>query len=840
MDPIATSNDQPHRPVVRAPLVSAVLCMTAGIAFGRYLDMPTVFWGFGCGAMLIAAAVSFRRRELHLITSVALGLAILSLTATYARFSYYHIPDDHVVTYTSSRPILATLRGRIVTSPIRISDTTGVGYRRPDRTRFILDADELSTDDGYVSVGGLVQVTIAEPADGLSAGQKVELVGTMGRFRSPANPGQFDHAAAARANNTLAWLTVPSPQGATPADEAPMPFYMRAYWNLRATARQHLSTLGSDADGHLLNAMIIGERHSSLGGLNRAMVDAGISHFLSISGLHLGVFLGFIYTLARLVRLTPRRSAVAVLIVLGAYLLLSEPRAPLLRSAMMAVALCASVIFRRKYSSLNALAGAAIVLLVMDPMQLFLPGFQLSFAIVAGLIVLYRPVRQMLFGRWLRRRGLIVFRNERSFRRWSQHTLADWLINGLTVSLVAYLTAAPLVAYHFGLFSPYAVLLNVLLFPLVVAVLLPGYLSMALLWPLPGLAYSIGRVAAAAADLLTDAVEIASQLPYLSMQLHPLGIGWLVLAYLTIFAVVFHKHIPFGKLAAVIALTGLCVWTFNAQRPISHGETELHLLAVGAGQCVMLTTPAGGSYLFDAGTMSGYDAAAKVIKPFLNTRRIAWPQTAFISHANSDHFNALGPMLAGPDLQTVYMNDYFANGPRGPSWGESAPAELLDQIDASGASVKRLRSGDMMRLDGQTTVKVLWPPSSKRSNLSSNDTSLVLLIDCAGRTILLTGDIGEVPQRELLTMYRNIKADILVLPHHGGWTKALPQFIEAVDPEVVLVSSARPKPRTAVAGDVKDEFFAHLMGNRRYYSTARNGYIRASFNGSKTRVETMR
>ena len=134
------------------------------------------------------------------------------------------------------------------------------------------------------------------------------------------------------------------------------------------------------------------------------MIRAGTAHLMSISGLHLGIFLGFVFLLCRLVAMSPRRSAGVVLVVLAAYVLLAEPRAPLLRSAIMAAALCSGLILGRRYMPLNALAAAAIILLAIEPLQLFQAGFQLSFAIVAGLVLFLRPARRLIFRRWLRRR----------------------------------------------------------------------------------------------------------------------------------------------------------------------------------------------------------------------------------------------------------------------------------------------------------------------------------------------------------------------------------------------------------------------------------------------------
>ena len=831
----------PRRPIRRVPLAPAAIGLGGGILAGRYLAMPTLFWASLGVASLLLAVVTLRRRHLHLVSSGAVCLMVFTIAAVHLRVVHLAIPDDHIVTYTGKRPILATLRGQIVTSPMRFTDAGIMKYRRPDRTGFILQVEAIRTKTGWSAITGLVRVSIQEPSDHLTAGQEVELVGTIGRFSRPSNPGGFDRLEAQRRNHTLVWMSVPGTDGATVLSGRTLRWYARIYWNLRAAGRQHLAALGDNSQDHVLSALIVGERAPALGSLNRVMVRAGVAHFLSISGLHLGIFLGCVYLLCRLCLLTPRRSAAIVLGVLVGYVLLSVPRAPLLRSAVMAAALCVATISRRRYTALNTLAAAWIVLLIIDPMQLFSPGFQLSFVIVVALVLGQRPVRSILFARWIRRSGLVVFRTDQRFRRRMNYFVRNWFMDAVSIILIAYAAAAPLVAYHFGLFSPYAVVLNALLFPLVVAVLVPGYISMALLWWVPGLAYAVGTVASSAADLLRRAVEALSVLPLLSIQLRPLPVGWVILCYAAMVLIVTGRHIPFGRLAATSAVIALCVWTGISQLPAAPlGAAELHMLAVNHGQCAILRTPSGRTILIDAGTMSGFDPVEQIIKPFLRHKRLPTPHVAFVSHGNADHFNALPLSVRTNSLRKIYLNNYFGLEPPSPSLSESASAEFVELLKHSETQIVRLRAGQTVELDARTKIEVLWPPRTKRDDLSVNDTSLVLRVICDGRSILLPGDINEAAQRELLAEPNSLASDVLVLPHHGAWTKSLPEFFDAVNPQIVLVSGASEPDGGSDPADPRAVFFGRLRTAVRYCTTARNGWICVRFSAGGIDVETMR
>jgi len=840
---IASMPTPDNRPALqRAPLVPVAVAFVSGIVTARYVQMPAGFWTACAFAMIVVASTTAFRQHLHAITCGAVAVTILCIGGALCHSAFCIAEKDHIVSYTSDQPILATLRGRVVTSPVRYRDTTSIGYRRPDRTGLVMKVAKIRTNDGWSPATGLLRVMIQESADHLAAGQDVELIGKIGRFAAPRNPGQFDRAGAARLKGTLVWMTVPGRDGATLLRKSQQTWYERVYWNLRAATRQHLASFGDESEARLLQALVIGERDPGIAELNRAMARAGVAHLLSISGLHMGIFLGFIYMACRLCMLTPRSSALFVLTALLVYVLLAEPRVPLLRSATMASALCAATIWRRKYGTLNALAAAAIVLLACDPMQAFSPGFQLSFAIVTCVVLAHSKARRIIFGRWILHRGLVVLRTDQTLKRWVYYTFGNWAMDIVSVALVAYLAALPLVAYHFGLFTPYAAPLSILLLPLVVAVLVPGYISIALFWPLPGLSYTVGRASVAAAGLMTKAISAFDILPGLCIELRPFDPGWVVMCYATLTLIVLANKLPFARITVIGATGLLATWTVLGQLPAPPpSNAELHLFAVGSAQCGLVRTPSGKTYILDAGAAAGYDAAKQVIGPALTNLRLPKPSEAFISHANTDHFNAMPNLVLDGHLRRVYLNNYFGQYIGPTSLGESAPKQLMKLLHDKNVEIVRLRRGDSVRLDSRTVVKVLWPPREHRNDLNVNDTSLVLRITCDNASVMLTGDLGQIPQQALAQSAEDISANVLVLPHHGGWETSLPAFFGKVDPEVVLVSTRQdPMVATAALDQDRSDFYRTIALSCHHYSTSRDGYIRLSFGRGGISVRTMR
>ena len=815
--------------VARAPMVPVAAAMVAGIVLGRYLAAPVAVWLVAAAACVAGAAAVLRWPGMRRVGMGLVAGAILLAAAAAGGRAWHRVAADHIVTFSDRSAVMATIRGRVASVP-SIRDSAAFSWREP-QTSFLLDATGIRSAEGqWLRATGPVRVTVKEPVTDLRAGGEVELIGQLTRPRLPGNPGQYNRRRADRYRGILAEFTVPGADGVLPLGDSSDEPVMAAWRWLRARATAHVTGLGDRDETVLLEALVLGTRRAALGALNRTMAEAGVAHLLSISGLHLGIFLGFVYWLCRLIALSRRRAAGLVLIVLAAYVLVTEPRAPLLRGAIMATAVCVGVIIDRRLSVLNALATAAVVLLTADPLQLFTPGFQLSFTIVTGVALLLAPVQSLLFGRWLERRGLMAFGRGDRWRRWLYYHPAQWLILLVCVSLVAYVSAAPLVAFHFGLFSPYAALLSMLLLPIVVAVLLPAYLSLGMSWLMPNAAWQVGRAARAAGDLLQWSVMTLRHLPWLSVEVSPLPAALVLLCYATLGMWAASGRIRLGR-ATAAALTAACVaWIAWTQLPAAPpAGATLHVLDVGHGAMILLHTAEGRTVVFDAGSMSPAGAYRPILRPFLRTQRLPSPRTAFISHPNADHYNALIELLARRPLEKVYLNASFGLGhPVDPALGD-----LMDAMVEADVQIARLTDGDKVKLARNAEVEVVWPPGKPAiDKLDANNTSLVLRLTVGSHRVLLTGDIQETVQRRLADgPGERIAADVLVLPHHGSATDALKDFINATGAATLVQSAAWRHDSPA---------FLDAISDRRRLATFRDGWIRIDLDADGITTHTMR
>lgn len=829
----------------RLPLLLPAAAVCLGIVISWQVSLNEWLWLGGCvlGAAL-AIVFSFRPHR-RLMAHICLCASLMFLGGGRFDQSYRTIAKDDLVTFTAQDPIPATITGCVSTYPLLVDSPKELGYRSLPTVKFLLDVESVKTAGGYVPASGICRVTVREPYNYPAPGDRVEMVGFLGRYRQADNPGQFDALAQARLTGTFAWFTVPTSRGVTVLNSAPSGLFNGMWWRVKSAVRQRLTETGDLQSGMLLSALLLGERHPALQNLNRIMMRAGVAHFLSISGLHLGIFLGFVYLLCRLFMIGPRAAAVVVLVALAWYLCFAEARAPLLRSAIMAACIAGGLAVGRRYSPVNALAAALIILLVIDPRQLLMPGFQLSFAIVLGLILFTVRFRTLMFGWWLRRRGLKVFTEKQWLRKWMNFQLADAAMNFFSVSVCAYLISVPLAAVHFGFFSPYGMVLGLVLFPIIVAILIPGYVAMALALPMPNLASRFADLAGWFAGMMADLMQAADKLPLLSVTMRPVGKAWVLCYYAALLSILFIRGGWWRKPIAICVVAVFIGMTVFTQLPAPvNGDVQLNFLSIGYGQFCVMRLPDGRTWLVDAGSRSQADVYYRVYLPFLRAARLPKPQAAILSHPHPDHYNVMTEIFEKDGFTDLCIS-YACTGAEG--FGKDS--RLLDMFKKLHPQVQHYKKFDrngVIPSCPDVKIEVLWPSILNESyfcNLTTdltNETSMVLKITCGGKSALLPGDIQELAQKILIEMKgsEKLKADILVLPHHGGWDATLPAFVAAVDPKVIIVSSAEVPAGPAAGPKSGREFFEKLTRRKGFFCTALDGAVTVDFGPDGIFVKT--
>jgi competence protein ComEC len=512
-----------------------------------------------------------------------------------------------------------------------------------------------------------------------------------------------------------------------------------ARWAWRDGIRQRLQAVDAQGRTGALTALVLGDG----AGLSRedwqVLQDTGTVHLLVISGQHIGLLAGLVYLLvAGLARygLWPGRlpwlpwaCGLAFGAALG-YGLLAGFDVPVRRACVM---IGLVLLWRLRFRHLGAWWPLLLALngvLLLDPLASLQPGFWLSFAAVAVLILIFGG----RLGPW---------------RWWHSWTRAQWLIAiGLGPMLLV-------LGLPISLSGP---LVNLLAVPWISLVVLPPALLGTLLLPIPHVGEGLLWVSGGLIDLLFQGLALmAGRFPAWMPAAVPLWIGGLgALGALLLL-------MPRGVPVRLLGWPLLLLLVFPPRQLLPQGTAEIWQLDVGQGLAILVRTRHH-TLLYDAGPRFGNnDLGERVVLPTLRKLGVSAVDLMLISHAHADHAGGAQAVAKGLAVQRVVSGE---------------PMELPIELHAEACESGRQWTWDGVRFE-------LWQWAAARE---SNPGSCVLQIEANGERLLLTGDIDTAAERALLDSPLAVTTDWLQSPHHGSRSSSSPALLAALQPAAALIS----------------------------------------------------
>ena len=632
----------------------------------------------------------------------------------------------------------AALEGREVQVSGRVASLPSHEVRR---TRFLL---RVGDDAPPALRGRLLQLAWYDDFGAAGPGPRLQLQPgarwTMQlRLRAPrglSNPGGFDAGRHALAQRIAATGYVRNPDRARPL----APAAGIDAWRGDMAAR--IDAAVASPSSRFVRALALGDTRGLDDPDWAALRAVGLTHLIAISGFHVGLVAGFGAWLVLglwwlwppVGRWLPRPQAAAVAAVACAagYAVVAGFALPTVRTALMIAVVALARIARRPLGRWEGLALALLAILLVDPLAVLQAGFWLSFAGVAWLV-------------WC-----LPVEGERR-----------WLREFLQAQGVATLGLLPLGAVLFQQASLAGPLANLLAIPWWSLVVVPLCLLGTLLEALhPGAGGWAWRLAATCFDPSWRLFETMAASPFALWWL-PEARSWALLpALLGAFWLMLPRTVP-GKPLALLLWLPLLLPERELPPP---GGVELHVFDVGQGLSVLVRT-ARHSLLYDAGpaVRDGYDAGERAVLPALRALGVDHLDRVVISHADQDHAGGWPAVRAALPVGRALAP-------------EGAPLEVDEPC----------RRGMHWRWDG-VEFRFLHPP--EHFPYLRNEASCVLRIASAHGAVLLPGDIGEVIEQRLVRGRDPLRAEVVVVPHHGSAGGSTPAFITATGARLALVAA---------------------------------------------------
>ncbi|MBI4418040.1 MAG: DNA internalization-related competence protein ComEC/Rec2, partial [Ignavibacteriales bacterium] len=548
----------------------------------------------------------------------------------------------------------------------------------------------------------------------LMAGQSVELWGTLAGFPRPRNPGEFDYGRYLKLKDIRGIVRIdslerfPSPAGGT----------ARSWF---AAVR---SQLGSVLEKHhgpvqagFLRGVVFGDRKDISPELKESFMNTGTIHILAVSGSNVALIALMLYLVLGLFRLSKRWVVALTLVGLLMYMMITGAESSIVRATIMGCVIVVGTAMERRTDIFNSISVAAMVVLLIDPLQVFDVGFQLSFAAVLSIVLLYPRLEALIHA------------IPESFEEFK---ILEPVWKVFAVSAAAQLGTLPFTAYYFERVSLVAFAANIIVVPLVGLNLILASMTIAVDALSGWLAAVYAGLNEFLVDVLLGFVRFAADVPGATVETYGFGFLAAFLYYTVLFVAFSTAHPRRVKVGAGVCGALLCIMIFRDA--IGHNTNlRLTMLDVGQGDALLVEFPNRTRMLVDAGPKTfGNDAGDRIVVPFLARHGIERLDGVVLSHAHGDHIGGLAAVMEAVEVGVIYEPDTMI--------ASALHRRLREIADQRRIPIVRAAAGANISPDYRVRVYAVHPPPGHSSVVDLNNGSLVVKLVYGRTTALLTGD----------------------------------------------------------------------------------------------------
>jgi competence protein ComEC len=750
------------------------MALAAGIGLGIFFPTEPVLTRCLLATAWVATFVAFRLyRERCFLFAIALGFATAGeLLGAQANIAALAAPigilfDRHLP--STEYEMFATIDGTL-----RMDATRGANgiTLRLDVDYLEFEGERTSTTGGViVGVGGDLT---AAPVEEWREGRRLRVQASVRRPAKYLDPGVPD------SQRDFGW------RGTSLVGSAKSPLLVEVLergtwlhellasmrWSIRHSVSRSVAPW-SERSAAVVTAILIGDRAGLDDEMQRQLQEAGTYHVIAISGGNIAILATLCVFVMRFVGVGPRSSAGIIIAVLGLYAFVvgGGGGASVGRATLMAVIYFIAQMADQRSQGGNVAALSAGLLFCAAPLEVVDASFALTFGATLGLIV-----------------GMPMLKRPKWLPGW-----VFALVALLAASVCAEIALLPVSAFVFSRVTAAGLLLNFAAIPLMTLVQIGGMIAVGLDVISGEAARWAGFVVHLGVRGLLASASLVEFAPWAARRVPPPSLLLMCAYYASLIAALICRGRRRLVCAAATIACGLCGWlmvtTFVLPRRTSTPPSlRVTFLDVGQGDAAVVQFPDGRTLSIDAGGIAGtsFDIGGRVVSPTfwaLGIRRLDYMS---ISHSDPDHIGGAASVFRDFGPREVW---------EGVPVPRNEPTNALRAIaNKAGARWRNVLVDDRFSF-GNVSLVVRHPPRPdwERQKVR-NDDSEVLEIRCGGVSFVFTGDIGREVEHDIVGSFEPAPIRILKVPHHGSGTSSSMEFLQALHPNIAVISAGRGNP----------------------------------------------
>lgn len=746
------------------PAVKFVIPLISGILIGWEFSFS--FWyllGFLLFLFTLSVLILYYYKDNTLINTSIIVSLLFTLGVFKITIDGKFIPDNQISKFVATSGI-QSING-IITDPPQ---------KKTYNIQFVIEAKQIKSEKDSVGVFGGVLVSIPREnisdqfLDSLEYGVRVELSGHLALAGTARNPGEFDMRRYLEVNDIYARLYIDGREGIVIQQKTGNWFLSYIVYPLRKNIADNFDRFVGGEESKFLKGILIGDRSEIPFETKEAFINSGVMHILAVSGLHVGMIILIVISLLTALRIPEKTKIITTCFILIFFVFLTGQSPSVVRASVMGVILLSSLLLERKIDIFNSLAVAAIILLFFDAKQLFHPGFQLSFAAVISIVLLYPKISSI----------------EKFIpQKIRQLDVSKFLIGLAAVSFSAAIGTLPFTSYYFGKISIIGLAANLLIVPLSGIVLALGITTTLFSFLSGWLGSIFAETTKSAAGLLLHSVAVFGNWKYSFIHSNFTLFSGIFFYGFVIFLFTLRRACLIKRIIFMLLIASnifLYYFIFFKDEP----KLKVTFIDVGQGDAIFLEFPNAKNMLVDGGARTVYrDAGQRFIMPFLNRKGVSQIDFLINSHPHHDHLGGFPYLIRNFKIDRIIDAGSFEKS--------DVFREYKHLIDSSKINYQIIKRGETIDVAEDVRIYVLHPYQEFDSTdiHDLNNQSLVLKVVYGETELLLTGDAEEATETKLIKQYKDfLGVDILKCGHHGSATSSSLDFLETIKPIVSVIS----------------------------------------------------